>query len=113
MTQTRLDWEAGQRLKKQGMERASTHATDEFKAAFRAAARVAARLHPEGFTSDDVVGALMEAGVKMPTEGRAIGPLMRQMVRDGVAVPTGRYVASRLASCHGTPRKEYRRRDDG
>lgn len=120
MTQGRLDYEAGQRAKKAGMERAAKGVTPEFRRSFMAAARLAAYLSDaaiysrlpdvSGFTSDDIVMVLKAWEIPLPSEGRALGPLMQEMVRRGIASPTTEYRPSRLASCHGTPRRVYRRK---
>lgn len=57
------------------------------------------------FTSDDV-WARME-GVPPSTDPRAMGAAFRQAALDGWIKPTGRYVKSTRAACHGRMIREW------
>ena len=60
------------------------------------------------FTTDDVWDAIGD-GVAT-RDGRALGPLMREAVADGLIEPTGNYIKSRRLACHQRPVREWRKR---
>lgn len=65
--------------------------------------------HHDEITTDDVWQRLADQGVDPPHEPRAIGPVMRRAVADGVIVSTDRYVRSRRPVHHRAPLRVYRR----
>lgn len=58
------------------------------------------------FTTDEVWEAI---GDDVATrDGRALGPLMREAVADGLIIPTGNYRKSKRTACHQRPVREWR-----
>ena len=89
------------------MSAAERHADPEWLAAAAKAVRGCAAVYNE-FTSDDVWSALALMG-KSTHEPRALGPVMRAAVRDGICQPTGHYRPSVREACHARPVMVYRR----
>lgn len=88
------------------LERVEANASEEWKRRARLAIRQAA-FSGRAFTTDDVWDAI---GEDVTThDGRALGPLMREAVADGLIVPTGAYRTSRRGRCHQRPVREWRR----
>ena len=81
--------------------RADTYADDEWKATALSVAEAVAR-GTASFTSDD----LWLAGLPTPREPRALGPIMREIVKRGWAAITDEYRPS--VRRHSTPLRVYR-----
>jgi hypothetical protein len=67
---------------------------------------VAIRLRHE-VTTDEVWEVLDGWGVAAPAEPRAMGPVMRRAVREGLLVPTSTFVPSAMARNHRRPVRVY------
>lgn len=92
-----LDAPAAQEAKLEAMERVDTNADPSWKEkAYDIIVRVAERL-PE-FTPDDI----WEAGLPMPMDGRALGPVMKRIASRKIASKTDRVVPTRQVKSHGT-----------
>lgn len=70
----------GQDLKREGMERASAGASDEWKEAMLDCIRITAIAMPK-FTADDVFDLADERKVSPHTENRAFGPVMMRAAK--------------------------------
>ena len=87
--------------REEAIERVDAHADDEWKAlALNTAEKVARGM--ASFTSDD----LWLAGLPTPREPRALGPVMREIVKLGWAEVTDEYRPS--VRRHSTPLRVYR-----
>lgn len=95
-----------QRAGDEAVARVERHATGEWKVAARAAV-LAVAAHRDAFTTDDV-WALLERANMQPREPRALGPIMRRAVREGVCVATDIYRESTRVACHGRPLRVWR-----
>ena len=88
------------------LDRVEAAADSDWKKRARLAIRAAA-FSGRAFTTDDVWEGI---GDDVSTrDGRALGPLMREAVAEGLIAPTGNYRTSRREKCHQRPVREWRR----
>lgn len=78
---------------------------DETKAIFTAAIRTTAETK-EFFTTDDAVKLIPEE-LLLQTECRVLGPLMRNLQKEGVAEPTMSFRKSDKVSCNCRPKRVW------
>lgn len=109
------DHDAAQAATDKAIERVEAHADADWKAAaFEAVVWLAERRAE--LTTDGVWAALDRLDPDAAThERRAMGPIMRQAVREGVIEATDRYHISVRPECHGNPKRVWRSliQDDG
>lgn len=93
----------GEMRRDDGIGRAEAHADPEW---LRAASALVTKLARQKafFTTADV----WEAGLAMPHEPRALGPVMMNAERDGIIVATSEYRKSARASRHCAPSLVWR-----
>lgn len=93
----------GEMRRDDGIARAESHADPAW---LRAAAALVMRLARQKafFTTADI----WEAGLAMPHEPRALGPVMMNAERDGIIVATNEYRKSPRASRHCAPALVWR-----
>jgi len=103
---------SGEELRDEGMARADAHVEPGWKhMAVRAFIKVS--YGKDEFTTDDVWEQLDEWEVDPPHEPRAMGPLVTQLLREGVIEHTGkRAVKSRIPRGHARKVEVYRRAND-
>lgn len=93
-------------------QRAAKRAAGKLPAAFvrqvQRAIRVCAASRDE-FTTDDVLDDLRCRGIVLPDELRGLGALMGQAAKAGIIIGTDRYRRSVERSCHGRPKRVWRR----
>lgn len=88
----------GEIRRDEAMDRAESHASPEWlREAYETVRRVASR--KPYFTSADI----WEAGLSMPHEPRALGPVMSSCERDGIICATREYRATNRPSRHAAP----------
>ena len=93
----------------EAMDRAAANAHDQWAAAaFDAVARCASLGTP--FTTDDV-WAIMPDDVETH-DSRAMGPVIRSAVREGLIQKTGHYRTTTRKVAHACPKTEWIGRDD-
>ena len=98
----------GEELRDEAMARVEAHADPDWKhMAVRAFMKVA--YGSDEFTTDDVWRQLEEWEVPAPHEPRAMGPIVRSLVTQGVIEPVGRRKKSALPQGHCRPVEVYRR----
>lgn len=101
----------GEELRDEGMARADAHADPDWKhMAVRAFIKVSYGM--KEFTTDDVWKVLDDWGVDTPHEPRAMGPIVRSLMREGLIEPVGRRVKSTIPRGHCRPVEVYRRTDE-
>lgn len=87
------------RVTEQAIKRVDQAASPEWKARALMAVEYLARARTT-FTADDVWEFLNKANVEMPAEPSALGPIMRQAVKQGTIRFTGDMVKSQRPSKH-------------
>jgi hypothetical protein len=94
--------ELSRKARDEAIERVDDAAADRWKEdAWQLILRLSAAGAP--FTTDD----LWRAGLAMPREPRALGPMMLRAVRHKVCAPTGVYADSNHVASHGRPKRQY------
>ncbi len=96
----RFDRDAARAGKNDGMDRAERAANPEWWRFMWAALIETAQRKPFLFT-DDLEQIRLSRGGPETHENRAIGPLMREAVKQGVCEPTDHWVASSQRQNHG------------
>lgn len=97
----------GERLRDEAITRAREHAPDEWYSLAWDAVRIVARAADE-WTTDEVWALLDERGAPAPPEPRAMGAIMRDVKRRGLATPTDRTRLSTRPDCHRRPIRVWR-----
>lgn len=97
-----FDVEAGNAAMAEGMRRVERHADPEWKHRAYAAGVYLSRNRDE-FTADD-----FWALVEKPREPRALGPVLRRLVKDGHCEATGEIRRSLIPVHHRAPVRVYR-----
>lgn len=105
LTPNIFDWHAAQIARDAAIEQVGANASVWWMDNALAAIRQCARALPE-FTTDDVWRVL---GQSEGMENRAMGAAMRKAAQDGIITPTDRYRNSEQVSCHGRPKRLWRR----
>ena len=100
---TERDAKKSRAARDEGMQRAADGSTPEWQAAARKTVLEVARRLPE-FTTDDV----WAAGLPMPRESRAMGPVMRALAADGKIEITDRTQRSVRVVAHSGPKQVWR-----
>jgi len=93
---------AAQAAKEEAMERVELHADEDWKMAAEVAVRLVAR-RGRPFTTDEVVELLTQSNVTTH-DLRALGPIMRNALREGLVEESGLWRKSSLVSCHRRPK---------
>lgn len=97
----------GERGKREGMRRAEEHADPHWKRCMLESAKEVALRKPF-FDTEDIVRWCAEHHPNATThEQRAIGPLMRNVVKLGFCVPLDDWNRSTLPQCHRRPMRAY------
>lgn len=104
----RPDPEGGERGKRDGMDRADTHAPQEWKwYAYQVLLRLCRRV-PD-LTTDDLYFAIQDEGYPPdPPEPRAFGPLMKRAASNGLIAQTDEFRKSDRAKAHRRPKQVWR-----
>lgn len=97
-----FDEQAGIEARDAAMRRVDQHADPDWKTRAQTVAQHVARTQAT-FTADD-----LWAHIEKPREPRALGPVMKRLVKEGFAEPTGRHIPSRIPEHHRCPLREYR-----
>ena len=95
--------------KRDGMRRAEEHADPHWKACMLQCAELVARAKPI-FDSEDVKRLCQKLHPNATThEMKAIGPLMRSLIKPGIALPfVDNFNKSTWAACHRRPMQAWR-----
>jgi len=105
LTPNIFDWHEAQLARDAAIEQVGDNASSWWMRQAIDAIRKCARENVE-FTTDDVWKLVdMSAGL----EPRAMGAAMSQAQKLGIVVPTDRYRNSAQVSCHGRPKRVWRR----
>ena len=106
-----FDAAKGEAAKEEAITRVEAHASrawlDEAWWALQAERLFAISHFIQSITTDEVWQALHRAGVHDPHEPRAMGPVMRRAVKEGLLRPTSTFRPSAMPQNHRRPVRVY------
>lgn len=95
----------GRRLRDEGMATVALNAGSEWARRAMIIVLAVARATPDGFTTDDV----WRAGLEKPHNGKALGPVMAGLARQGLIVATNQIRNSYRREAHAGPKRVWRK----
>lgn len=102
-----LDADLTKELAEEGMARASASVSDTWKTLARGCI-VTASEKWSAFSADQVWVEMAECGLDT-TNGSALGPIFRELAKEGLIVSTGEFVRSTRPATHGKPLPTWRK----